>query len=84
MIPDYLVGAVTPEERASVSKPAVEPKANGNGADTEPIAVELPVVSASSFAGKDVPARQWLVVDFVPDKNVSLLASRPIYLKDGV
>ena len=43
------------------------------GADVPNVAAELPVVSATSFAGKPVPERRWTVRDMIPDNAVSLL-----------
>ena len=39
-----------------------------------PNIVELPMVSAASFAGKPVPERRWIVLDMIPDKTVTLVS----------
>jgi len=52
-----------------------ERAANGNGADhTEPAPIVLPFVRASSFAGKPVPVRRWLVPGIIPCGVVTLFA----------
>ena len=43
---------------------------NGAGAPIAP----LPVVCAASLAGKDVPRRQWIVQDMIPDRTVTLVS----------
>src|SRR5258708_1540120 len=47
----------------------------GNGADTTPAAiVNLPVVSASSLAGKVAPPRPWHVAGWIRGRTVTMLA----------
>jgi RecA-family ATPase len=36
--------------------------------------VELPVISAASFAGRDPPARPWIVRDMIPDRTVTIVS----------
>jgi RecA-family ATPase len=36
--------------------------------------VELPLVSAANFAGREVPAREWIVADLIPNRTVTIVA----------
>jgi RecA-family ATPase len=40
----------------------------------EPPAAELKTESASTFAGKKIPPRSWLVKDLIPDRQVTILS----------
>ena len=49
------------------------PRARGNGADVERDVAVLPVVTASSLAGKPAPTRRWHVPSMIPDRTVTML-----------
>jgi len=47
-------------------------RAPGNGVDEAPDVAVLPVITASSLAGKPAPPRRWHVPGMIPDRTVTL------------
>jgi Mrp family chromosome partitioning ATPase len=40
----------------------------------KPAEISLPVISAASLAGKEVPARWWIIPGMIPDRTVTIVS----------
>jgi RecA-family ATPase len=79
-----VLDAINTEVARQLAEAPSAPRPNGANSSIEPCLarhgvqsegenkeVELPVISAASFAGKDVPLRRWIVPDMIPDRSVT-------------
>jgi RecA-family ATPase len=72
-MPDYLEPG-DDDSFALMLEAARRKRPAADGKDRPETVADLPLVTASSLAGKPVPSRRWIVQDMIPDRNVTMLS----------